>query len=370
MEFLKDYEDADTISVDTLALEQMVLQERAQEITELNNLSKKVRFLHTDLVYYRHPKSEMGAACYLLWKNLIKKVGGTPNGWRDLGSSLGVTQDDLDYIMHSVKDDPVDMVLKVFRQNENATIDKIVDVFIKLKRYDILKSIEEPLCKITQYFNKDDSGYQSKSSEQRGIVSLKNLPNDLPAALNKNIIKDKGPNKPKQPSLRPPETTNESIENDSPVLFLTYTYDGLPTAINIQEYVENWVDVPNVKVITLNNKKDQLYQNPEKYIREYFESADIIIPIITTGYLDEINSHNPTVPNTSDNLDHKYANFIYNLIVNHYIYATGCLNKKVRSVLPQNANVDLFRRIVLYPDLMPWTYETNFDEQFKAFLKK
>lgn len=95
-DILKDYEDADTISIDTLALEQMVLQERANEIKALNDLSKKVRFLHTDLVYYRHPKSEMGAACYLLWKNLIKKVGGTPNGWRDLGSSLGITQDDLD----------------------------------------------------------------------------------------------------------------------------------------------------------------------------------------------------------------------------------------------------------------------------------
>lgn len=97
--------------------------------------------------------------------------------------------------------------------------------------------------------------------------------------------------------------------------------------------------------------------------------ADIIIPIITPGYLDEIKSHNPTVPNTSDNLDHKYVNFIYNLIVNNYIHASGCLNKKVRSVLPQNANVDLFRRITMYPDLMPWTYEVNFDTQFQAFLK-
>lgn len=98
--------------------------------------------------------------------------------------------------------------------------------------------------------------------------------------------------------------------------------------------------------------------------------ADIIIPIITTGYLEQIKSHNPAVPNTSDNLDHKYVNFIYNLIVNHYIHASGCLNKRVRSVLPQNANIDLFMSITMYPDLMPWTYETNFDEQFKAFLKK
>lgn len=180
--------------------------------------------------------------------------------------------------MHSVKEDPVDMVLKVFRQNENATIDKILDAFIKLKRYDILKSIEDPLCEIAKYFNKDDSGYQSKSSGQREIVSLKNLPNDLPAPLNKNtVIKDKDPNKPKQPLLRPPASTNVSVANDSPILFLTYTQDGLPTAINIQEYVENWIDVPNVKVITLNNKREELYQNPEKFIREYFEKVSVYI---------------------------------------------------------------------------------------------
>ncbi|XP_075978030.1 uncharacterized protein LOC142977821 [Anticarsia gemmatalis] len=373
MEVLDDYENADTISVDTLALEQMVLQERSREITQLHTLCKKVSFLHTDLLYYRNAKSAMGSACYNAWKVLVKKVGGTPNGWRDLGYSLGISQDDLDYIKHSVRDDPVDMVLKVFRQNDNATIDKILDAFLKMKRYDILKSVEEPLCDIAQYFNKDDSGYQSKgkSTGHREIVSLKNLPNDLPAALNKKIVlKDKDPKKPKQPALRPPVTKDEAIVNDSPILFLTYTQDGLPTAINIQEYVENWIDVPNVRVITLNKRREELYQNPEKFIREYFEKADIIIPIITSGYLDEIKSHNPIVSNTSDNMDHKYVNFIYNLIVNQYIYATGCLNKKVRSVMPQNANMDLFSRLHMYPDLMPWTYEVNFDDQFKAFLKK
>lgn len=97
--------------------------------------------------------------------------------------------------------------------------------------------------------------------------------------------------------------------------------------------------------------------------------ANLIIPIITSGYLDEIKSHDPIASNTTDNLDHKYVNFIYNLIVNNYIYATGCLNKKVRSVMPQNANLDLFSRLSMYPDLMPWTYEMNFDEQFQIFLK-
>lgn len=101
----------------------------------------------------------------------------------------------------------------------------------------------------------------------------------------------------------------------------------------------------------------------------YFQ-ADYIVPIITTGYINEITSNNKNIPNTTENLDHKYVNFIYNLIVNNYIHATGCLNRKVRSVLPQNANVDLFSRMTMYPDLLPWTYETNFDEQFQEFLRK
>uniref|UniRef100_A0A2A4IV09 Death domain-containing protein n=1 Tax=Heliothis virescens TaxID=7102 RepID=A0A2A4IV09_HELVI len=346
----------------------MVKQERAKEIKELHSLSEKAQFLHSNLLYYRNPKTKVGAACYQLWKTLIKKVGGTPHGWRDLGHCLNISVDDLNYIMNYVQEDPVDVVLKVFRQNDNATIDKILDAFITMKRYDILKSIEDPLCEVAQYFNKDDSGYQSKSSGQR-IVNLKTLPNDLPPALNKNIVIDKNPKKPKQ-TLTPPVPAKEPLVNDNPILFLTYTYDGLPTALNIKEYVKNWDDVPGVQLITLDDKKEELYQNPEKFIREYFEKADIIIPILTPGYLKEINSHNSAIPNTSDNLDHKYVNFIYNLIVSNYIHATGCLNKKVRSVLPQNANAGLFAQMAMYPDLMPWTYETKFDHQFKTFLKK
>ncbi|XP_037868324.1 uncharacterized protein LOC101741884 isoform X2 [Bombyx mori] len=371
MEYLCEHLD-ETASVDTLQLEEFLREQRAAEINRLNYLSKKVDYLHTDLLYYRNIKSKMGAACYEVWKTIVKKVGGSPNCWRDVGHLLGVTQDDLNYIMNSLKDDPVDMVLKVFRQNEKATINKIVDAFIKLQRYDILLAIENPLCTMAEYFNKDDSGYQSdgKITGKKEIVTLKNLPNDLPAALNKNIVlQNNDPKRPKE-TLQPPVSKQEPAEKESPILFLTYAQDGLPTALNIQEYVSNWTEIPNVKVITLNNRREETYQNPEKFIREYFEKADYIVPIITTGYINEITSNNKNIPNTTENLDHKYVNFIYNLIVNNYIHATGCLNRKVRSVLPQNANVDLFSRMTMYPDLLPWTYETNFDEQFQEFLRK
>ncbi|XP_053609868.1 uncharacterized protein LOC128674906 [Plodia interpunctella] len=370
MDFL-NHENADTISIDTLALEEIVKEERNREISELNSLSKKVCNLHTSVLYYRNPKTKTGSVCYEAWRTLVKKVGGTPSGWRDLGSSLGIKQDDLDYIMNSVQEDPVDVILKLYRLNEKATLDKIVDSFVKMKRYDILKALEDPLSNLSQCFNKDDSGYHSdsKSNGQIEIISFKNLPNDLPPALNKNFIATKNDrNKPNIPKSST-KTTEKETKNDKPILFLTFTEDGFPTALNIQEYVDNWVDFDEVTVITLNDRKDEVYQNPEKFIREYFEKADFIVPIVTPGYLQEIRSNNPAMPNTTDNLDFKYVNFIYSLIVSHYIHATGCLNKKVRTVLPQNVDRQVFGRISMYPDLMPWTYEKKFDEQFKAFLK-
>ncbi|XP_072949084.1 uncharacterized protein [Epargyreus clarus] len=370
MESLRDYENADTVSIDTLMLEEIIQGERTKELSELNTLCDKVSFLHSSLLYYRNAKSKMGAVCYDAWKTLVKKIGGSPNTWKDLGYLLGIAQDDLNYIANSVKDDPADMVLKVFMQNEKATLDKIVNVLIEMQRYDILKAIEEPFCDLSQCFSKDDSGYQSERSDgQREIITFtKNLASDLPPALSKKyIISDKDS---KRNCLRPPLKTDiEKIENGYPILFLTYAADGLDTALNVQEYVNNWDDTP-VSVITLSNKRDEVYQNPEKFIREYFEKADFIVPIITSGYINQIRSHTPQVPSTNDNLDFKYVNFIYNLIVNHYIHATGCLNEKVRSVLPLNANVDVLREITMYPDLLPWTYEGNFDEHFKAFLSK
>lgn len=178
--------------------------------------------------------------------------------------------------MNSIQDDPVDIVLKMYRLNEKATIDKILDAFVKMKRYDILKALEDPLCNLSQCFNKDDSGYHSnsKSNGQKEIISFNNLPNDLPPALNRNYVATKNDrNKPNAPKPRPPIKVNKEIKNDKPILFLTFTEDGLETALNIQEYVYNWTDITGVTVITLSDRKDEVYQNPEKFIREYFEKV-------------------------------------------------------------------------------------------------
>lgn len=170
--------------------------------------------------------------------------------------------------------DLADVVLKVFMQEEDSTLDKVLDAFQRMKRYDILKAIEHSLLDVTQCLNnrQQDSGYHSNSktsSPKEKISFMKNIVNDLPPALSKN----KDPNQPKRPLPRiPMKTVDTNIKTDCPVLFLTYAEDGLRTASNICQLVDTWVDM-DVTVITLNDRRDEVYQNPEKFIREYVEKV-------------------------------------------------------------------------------------------------
>lgn len=158
-------------------------------------------------------------------------------------------------------------------QSESATLNKILDALIKMKRYDILKAVEEPFCKLAECFTKDDSGYQSYSdTSEREITSLANsIVNDLPPALSQKYVMNADK---QQPSLKL-STKVDAIEDDTvkPTLFLTYTEDGFDTAINIQQYVNNWEDFPDITILTLNAKREEVVQNPEKFIRENFEKV-------------------------------------------------------------------------------------------------
>lgn len=161
-------------------------------------------------------------------------------------------------------------------QNETATLDKILDALVKMNRYDILKAVQEPFSNLSQCFNKEDSGYHStsKTSGIREIISLTNNSKiDLPPALKKKYVAKDKDQKPKQPSLSPSKKTdNVKVKNDRPILFLTYTEDGLDTAVNIQQYISDWDDI-DVEIFTLNGRREEVYQNPEKIIREYFEKV-------------------------------------------------------------------------------------------------
>lgn len=185
------------------------------------------------------------------------------------------------YIDNSVKDDPTDVVLRVFLQSDDATLDKVVNAFVKMNRYDILKAIENPLTDLAQYFNRDDNksdtGYHSESSEKRQIISWDNIQNDLPPVLkskNAIILDEKQQQKPRQPNKVPPLIVQKKVKNDTPILLLTFAEDGEETAIRIRNKINSWPeDLPSLSVILLNEKKEDVVQNPESFIREYFDKV-------------------------------------------------------------------------------------------------
>lgn len=89
------YNNADTISMDTLYLEEKLKEDRSKEITKLKTLGKTVSNLHTDILYYRNASTQRGAMCNEARQSLVKYIGGSPNTWRELGYALGVAQEDL-----------------------------------------------------------------------------------------------------------------------------------------------------------------------------------------------------------------------------------------------------------------------------------
>lgn len=190
-------------------------------------------------------------------------------------------------------------------QSEDATLDKVINAFIKMERYDILKSIEDPLLDLAHFFNKEDSksdtGYHSgpKQEENKQIISLTDIPNDLPPVLrSKNSILDEKPPEQNKPEEKKPRKVQKKVKNDTPVLLLTFAEDGQEAALNIQNRINEWPeDFPTVTVLTLNDNKEDVLQNPECFIRQYFEK---VITTISFSYGSRNHVATPGYPGKPD----------------------------------------------------------------------
>ena len=172
--------------------------------------------------------------------------------------------------------DPADIVFKLYMQDEQATINNIVEKLAEMERFDILSRSQKQLLKLSKAFMVVDSGYQSNSSDDKQVISytkclLKGLP---PALCKKFVHRDKkDPNKPSKQKLRPSVPIDRVNSGDNMTLFITYTEDGQLTSSSIKYYVDSWIDMPNVQVVTLNDSKNEMCENPEQFVRNCFEKV-------------------------------------------------------------------------------------------------
>lgn len=94
------------------------------------------------------------------------------------------------------------------------------------------------------------------------------------------------------------------------------------------------------------------------------------MPIITEGYMEAIKSPTALCSSSTNNIDCTYARFIYTLMSSHYINGTGCINKKIRSIMPQSVNKKVLGELYKYPHLQVWMSENEIDKFLITYFKK
>lgn len=54
----------------------------------------------------------------------------------------------------------------------------------------------------------------------------------------------------------------------------------------------------------------------------------------------------------------------------HYINGTGCINKKIRSIVPQSTNRKILHELYKYPHMQVWMSETEINKFLETYFPK
>lgn len=91
------------------------------------------------------------------------------------------------------------------------------------------------------------------------------------------------------------------------------------------------------------------------------------MPILTNGYMNIIKEPRQQCPSFIDNVDCVYARFLYTLMSTDYINGSGCLNRKVRAVVPKGSTVP--SDLHLFTMFVTWSHQRDIDKLIKSMFK-
>ncbi|XP_011311146.1 uncharacterized protein [Fopius arisanus] len=302
-------------------------------ILNINRLSSKI---HTAYLF--------GSSGIPMLQKICRSVGYTPagktyNGWQELGLHLGLTKAQLHYIKNDLKglQDPAYYVLWIFVQSTDATMDKILNAFIKMNRLDIIDRLCEPLMLFIKQLN--------INSQSTGILRPKfvlDVPSVLTSISNSTDMNSGRIN---------PIADEGKINNYGIIVMLTFTADGQEDAQNISRKFRE--KKPRIGVVTLQEQAKLVYCKAEEFIDDCFKQVNYVIPILTKGYVQRIIDANSFCYRSEENsLDSKYLNYVYSLLRFEYVQ-NNCYNYRVRCLVP-DVQVPTVIKSDLHPTLQAW----------------
>ncbi|GAB6029580.1 hypothetical protein CHUAL_005323 [Chamberlinius hualienensis] len=266
------------------------------------------------------------------------------NEWKDLASSLGVQH------MHELKVIDGDAyahrkwcseeLLEYCASHLPLTFGDLINVLHNdLRRVYLLQSI----YKSVEEFFKLREDPQYKTEYFRDVL---NIPTTLIVALpNEHVSQQTSPRPQKRRALHSSRDVNQLQQNHS----VTATIDIGRFAKQLEDkaYVEKFLNTkieqePKRVIILLSYSQDAnelgkgfLETDFIATWEKYFQQSHFIVPVITQGYLNDINQ--PT-----DELQSRGVRFIYDLYTRRYV-RDGCLNHYVRPLLLGDVNTRLLK---------------------------
>lgn len=364
---------------------EIILEELQNKLSEqwksnlegLRELGDKVQDLHASFLFYRNANSEVAKLCTEAYKVLILMIGGTPksnmfDGWKEFGINLDLHLEDINYIENGLNTMCcTEAVLRVFIQDEEATLDKIANALVKMDRFDILQNLKIILTELPRLLKNEESnsdvGYISSSwsSNTTGvIIKPVFVANNLPEVLK---LADSNQQKDFNIGSTNSFEYSDGINNCSKrnQVLLTFAKSGSYIANHICHTVKN--RFPYIDIFTLEDKRQEIQVDTDNYVKRYCTEVDYICPIITEDYLHKISNTQNDEP--GENFDLKYARFIYTLITSRYIHETGCCNVKVRPILPSYADDRTIMDVCRHQILTQYIWEDDFQTFLKVCFK-
>ncbi|KAK7866480.1 hypothetical protein R5R35_014346 [Gryllus longicercus] len=319
-------------------------------------------------------------------------------GWGTFGHHLGLSSEILRVIECSKlgNEGYTYYVLQHYIQKDDSTIEKVVQALVDMKRKDaihqtfhLFNSLADDILRDHQgnrqehtsnnersdEENRIDSGFSNDEEADEQIFNQREQtvesvirPNFIPTPpLILQVLKEHVHRASRvSVSPRSPKVEHQCIQNSAPtnmprnvqvvqinntertqqqkkvkpkydcIVMLTFADDGINHATQIAQSLRaKREDGQIIGVLILNDHENDVSFDPELFISGTFPQVNYVIPIITEGYLKAIVDLRPPLQFESTYIDCKYTRFIYTLMKKYYVN-NGCLNKKIRCVIPDD----------------------------------
>ncbi|KAL0108956.1 hypothetical protein PUN28_014216 [Cardiocondyla obscurior] len=312
------------------------------------NIQKESSRIHAAYLFEDIGKATLQKLCLLLSATATGKIY---DGWQEFATHMGLSIEQIRCIDYDFKglQDPTYYVLLTYVQSPEATLDKILSALQQIQRLDIINQIKDYVYDLV------DAASQHIIN-QFEIIEPGHIPR-APLVLSPILtVKSNREIKEKTP-MYISEDKEKHKQTYGCIVMLTFADDGLPTVECITKIFRS--KQPRIGVVILQEQKKHVYSKAEEFIDDCFKQVDYVIPILTRGYIEKINSPMKTYEQMNNNLDTKYLKYIYSLLRYEYM-RNQCCNNRVRCIVPDK-DVYTIVRANLHPTLQAWFRESDVD---------